>query len=92
MRRNTDDDTYLYIEVTTSSTPGGPCVSRYDATLYSHAVAKLSYGPQPALVQVSLLHKGGLAGGGAAAHADGVTRGLTGFVDQFIARIRDANR
>jgi hypothetical protein len=44
------------------------------------------------LVEVSLLHKGAIAGGAPAANADGVTRGVLDFVDQFTARIREVNK
>ena len=90
--RYSDDDTYLYINVITSSVSTGLCVSRYDAFLYTHTAAKLSYRDTPVLVQVSLLHKGGLAGGAPAAHAEGVVRGVTQYVVQFATRIRDANK
>ena len=90
--RNSDDDTYLYVNVNTASVSTGLCVSRYDAFLYTHTTAKLSYQGTPVLVQVSLLHKGGIAGGAPAAHADGVLRGVQEYVDQFATRIRDANK
>ena len=90
--RNSDEDTYLYINVNTASVSTGLCVSRYDAFLYTHTTAKLSYQGTPVLVQVSLLHKGGLAGGAPAAHAEGVLRGVQEYVDQFATRIRDANK
>ena len=90
--RNTDEDTYLYINVITSSVSTGLCVSRYDAFLYTHATAKLSYHDSPVLVQVLLLHKGGMAGGASAAHAAAVLGGLQEYVDQFLTRIRDANK
>ena len=90
--RNSDADTYVYVNVITATLSTGLCVSRYDAFLYTHTTAKLSYQETPVLVQVSLLHKGGLAGGAPAAHADGVLRGVQEFVDQFAARIRDANK
>ncbi len=70
----------------------GLCVSRYDAYLYTQTTAKLSYQDAPVLVQVQLLHKGGIAGGGAAAHAEGVLRGVTQHVDQFATQIREANK
>ena len=60
--------------------------------MYTHAAAKLSYGASTVLVQVSLLHDGGLAGGSASAHAAGVQKGLEGIVDQFASRIHDANK
>jgi hypothetical protein len=43
------------------------------------------------LLRVELLHQGGLSGGGPAAHADAVTKGLLDYVDQFVTRIRNAN-
>jgi hypothetical protein len=66
--------------------------SRYDVFLYTYTTAKLSYQETPVLVQVSLLHKGGIAGGAPAAHAEGVLRGEQEYVDQFSTRIRDANK
>jgi ribosomal protein S11 len=90
--RNSDEDTYVYVNVITTSLSTGFCVSRYDAFLYTHTTAKLSYQETPVLVQVSLLHKGGIAGGTAAAHAEGVLRGVQEYVDQFSTRIRDANK
>jgi hypothetical protein len=90
--RNSDEDTYVYVNVITSSMSTGLCVSRYDAFLYTHTTAKLSYQETPVLVQVSLLHRGGIAGGASAAHADGVLRGVQEYVDQFSTRIREANK
>ncbi|HEY2905175.1 MAG TPA: hypothetical protein VGJ29_04690, partial [Vicinamibacterales bacterium] len=91
VRRNSDEDTYIYVDILTSSLSTGVCVSRYDVFLYSHTTATLSYQRTPALVEVSLLHKGGIAGGAPAAHTDGVMRGIKENVDQFAARIRDAS-
>jgi hypothetical protein len=54
--------------------------------------ATLSYQVAPALVQVSLLHKGGLTGGAPAAHGEAVTGGVKQYVDEFGARIKAANR
>jgi len=90
--RNSDEDTYVYVNVITTSLATGLCVSRYDVFLYTHTTAKLSYQEKPVLVQVSLLHKGGIAGGSSAAHAEGVLRGVQEYVDQFSTRIRDANK
>jgi hypothetical protein len=70
----------------------GFCFSRYDVILYTNTTATLSFGAAPALVQVELLRSGGLAGGGAGDHAAAVMRNLTQYVDQFVARIRDANK
>jgi hypothetical protein len=92
VRRNSDEDTYVYVNVITASLSSGLCVSRYDAFLTTHTTATLSYQQTPVLVEVSLLHKGGIAGGAAAAHADGVLKGVLEYVDQFAARIRDANQ
>jgi len=92
VRKHTDDDTYLYINVTTDHEPGGLCVSRYDAGLYSMTTAKLTHQTRPALVEVALLRKGGLVGTDAPEHAATVTRGLLAYLEQFIAQIRAANR
>jgi hypothetical protein len=88
--RNSDDDTYMYVNINTSKVSTGLCVSRYDVTLYSHAAAPLSHTASPVLLQVELLHKGGIAGGAPAAHADGVVKSVLEYVDQFSARIRNA--
>jgi hypothetical protein len=90
--RDSDDDTYLYVNINTVTASAGLCVSRYDVTLYSHAEGKLSYTALPVLLQVELLHKGGLAGGGPAAHADGVMKGLLEYVGQFSTRIHNASQ
>jgi hypothetical protein len=91
VRRNSDEDTYLYVNVMTAPS-GGTCVSRYDAFLYTHATATLSYRDRPVLVQVSLMHRGGLASGVPPAHATTVTRGLEAYTDTFITQIRQANK
>lgn len=90
--RDSDEDTYLYVNIITSKLSTGLCVSRYDASLYTHTTAKLSYQTTPVLVRVSLLHKGGIAGGGAASHGEDVLRGVQEYVDQFTTRIRGANK
>jgi hypothetical protein len=90
--RDSDDDTYLYVNVNTVTASAALCVSRYDVTLYSHTAARLTHTASPVLLQVELLHKGGLAGGGPAAHADGVLKNVLEYVDQFSTRIRDANK
>ena len=91
VRRNSDDDTYVYANVISTSSAAG-CVSRYDAFLYTHATAKLAYHEQPVLVQVSLMHRGGIGATGVTGHAGAVLRGLEGYVDVFVAQIRDANK
>jgi hypothetical protein len=90
--RNTDEDTYLYVHVITAASTTGTCFSRYDAYVYSYTAAAMSYGSRPALVQVSLLHRGGLTASGVKGHGDAVLRALTQYVDQFGAQIRDANK
>ena len=92
VRRNSDEDSYVYINVMTNTLSNGTCVSRYDAFLYTHATANLSYRDQPVLVQVSLMHRGGLGSSAPAAHAAAVTRGLETYVDLFLTQIRDANK
>jgi hypothetical protein len=90
--RNTDEDTYVYVNIITTTASAGLCVSRYDVFLYTHTTTRLSYEDTPVLVQVELLHKGSLAGGGPAAHADSVLKGVQDYVDQFAARVRAANK
>jgi hypothetical protein len=92
VRRNSDEDSYVYVDIITTNLSTGLCVSRYDVFLYTHTTAKLSYQQAPVLVEVSLLHKGGIAGGAPAAHADSVLRGVMEYLDQFTMRIRDANK
>ena len=93
VRRNSDEDTYMYVQVlTTSVTSANLCVSRYDVFVYTHTTAKLSYQQAPVLVLVSLLHKGGIAGGAPATHTDAVLKGVKQYADQFATRIRGANK
>jgi hypothetical protein len=92
VKRNSDEDTYVYVNVMTSSVANGVCVSRYDAFLYTQGTAKLSYHDQPVLVQVSLMHRGGIGTSVPSAHPVAVTRGLEGFIDLFARQIRDANK
>jgi hypothetical protein len=92
VRRNSDEDTYVYVNVMTATGPNGLCVSRYDVSLTSHTTARLSYQQTPVLVEVSLLHKGGIAGGGPATHGADVLKAVLGYVDEFTARIKDASR
>ena len=54
--------------------------------------SKLSYQNSAVLVQVSLLHDGGIAGGAPAAHTEGVLKGVKGYVDQMVNRIASANK
>jgi len=90
--RNADTDVYLYVNVNTVSPAAGICVSRYDASLNTYITAKPPYQDQPALLQVVLVHEGGMASGGASGHGDGVIRTLKQYVDQFALRIRRASQ
>ena len=90
--RNTDEDTYLYVNVMTATMANGLCISRYDAYLYSHTTASLQYHAAPVLVDVSLMHKGNLAAGAAASHAEAVVKGVQDYAGQFATRIREANK
>jgi hypothetical protein len=93
VRKNSDDDTYLYVNVVTTTLSNGTCVTRYDAFLYTHATAKLTYRAQPVLVQVSLMHRWGIGGSSTpTAHAAMVVRGLENYVDLFVTQIHDANK
>ena len=92
VRRNSDDDTYVYVNIMTTSLPSGMCASRYDTFLYTHATAKLSYRDQPVLVQVSLMHRGGIGTSAPTAHSTAVVRGLEGYIDLFLTQVRGANK
>jgi hypothetical protein len=92
VRRNSDEDTYVYVNVMTTTVASGTCASRYDAFLYTHATANLSYRQQPVLVQVSLMHRGGIGTSAPVGHAAAVTRGLEGYIDLFVSQIHDANK
>jgi hypothetical protein len=90
--RNSDEDSYVYIRVVTAATTTGMCFSRYDAYLYSYTAATMSYGSRPALVQVSLLNRGGMSASGTKGHGEAVMRTITQYVDQIAAQIRTANK
>jgi hypothetical protein len=91
VRRNSDEDTYVYINIMTGSVGNATCLSRYDAFLYTHATTKLSYHDRPVLVQVLLMHRGGMGSSAAPAHPATVSRGLENFIGLFINQIRSAN-
>ena len=90
--RNSDDDTYMYVNINTAKASTGLCVSRYDVSIYSHAAARLPHTASSVPLQVELLHKGGIAGGAPAVHADGVTKSVLEYVDQFSTRIHNAGK
>lgn len=92
VRTNSDEDTYVYVNVMTTTVAAATCVSRYDAFLYTHATANLSYRDRPVLVQVSLMHRGGIGTSAPTAHAAAVIRGLEEYVGLFVTQIRDANK
>ena len=89
---NTDEDSYVYVNVITGSLSTGSCVSRFDVSVDTHTTARLSYTPSMVLVQVSLLHKGGMSATASAGHAATVIKGVSDYLDEFIARIKAANR
>ncbi len=91
VRRNSDDDTYLYVNIKTDHLPNGTCVSRYDASLYTHTTAKMSYGDRSVLVQVELMHRGGM-NNTSGQHAPAIIRALESDVDLFVIQIRTANQ
>jgi hypothetical protein len=92
VHRNSDDETYVYVNIKTSTVGEGICVSRYDVFLTTHTAATLPYQPSPVLVDVTLFHKGSLAGGSPGAQAESVQSGVITYVDQITARIREANK
>jgi hypothetical protein len=90
--RNADEDSYIYVQIMTTATPTGLCVSRYDVYLYTHTTTALSYQTNPVLVQVELLHKGGITGGSPNSHGEAVSRSVKQLVDEFASRIREASK
>ena len=92
VREQSDEDTYVYVRIITSSATGGLCVSRYDVFLYTHTNGPLPYQTAPLLLQVQLLHKAGLTGSAAATHGDAVLKNVKQFADEIAGRIRDANK
>jgi hypothetical protein len=92
VHRYQDQSPYVFVEISTSSVGNGLCVSRYDVTLTTHAMTTLSYQQTPVLAEITLLRDGGLTGGNPGVHAENVVHGLLQYVDQFITRIRDANK
>ena len=88
--RESDDDTYLYVNLGTVTTAAGLCVTRYDVTLYSHAAARLPHTPAAVPLQAELLHRGGLTGGTAAAHPDTVLKSVIEDVDTVATRLKAA--
>jgi hypothetical protein len=89
--KDTDEDTYVYVDIGTISVNPGLCISRYDISLITNTMAALSYQPRPVLVQVQLLHQGGMAGGAPTVHGDAVRKSVKQAVDDFVSRIRTAN-
>jgi hypothetical protein len=89
---NSDKDSYVYVQVMTTETPAGLCVSSYDVYLYTRTMATLAYQSSPVLVRVELLHNGGMTGGSPRTHGDAVGRSVKQLVDQVASRIRAAGR
>jgi len=87
------EDAYVLVSIATSKLPDGACVSRYDASLVSHADATFPYlKGTVAAVEVQLLHEGGMAGGSPSVHAATVMDALTKSVSHFVAQIRAAGK
>ncbi len=89
--KNSDEDTYVYVDIGTTNVNASLCVSRYDVYLFTNTMATLSYQSSPVPVQVQLLHEGGLAGGAPVPHGDSVRANVKRAVDQFVSRIRAAS-
>ena len=90
--RNADEDTYLYVDVMTASVSNGLCVSRFDASLFTHTTTALTHQARPLLVRVLLLHDGAMAGGAPKEHAANVMEGVVKRVAGFADRIRAAGQ
>jgi len=70
----------------------GFCVSRYDVYLFTNTMARLSYQASPVLVQVQLLHQGGLSGGAPAAHGEAVRKNVKQAAEEFASRIKAVSK
>jgi hypothetical protein len=90
--KDSDEDTYVYVDIGTTSASAGFCVSRYDVYLMTNTMARLSHQSAPVLVQVQLLHQGGLSGGAPAAHGEAVRKNVKQAADEFAARIKAASK
>jgi len=90
--RNGDEDTYLYVNVMTSTMSNGMCISRWDWSINSTTEATLSYQKRSLLAQVLLARKGGLSGSMPPTHGADVVRGMTDGLTQIASMIRDANK
>ena len=90
--RNGDEDTYLYVNIMTSTLPTGMCISRWDWSISSTTDATLSYQRSPLLAQVLLARKGGLSGSMPPTHAADLLRGMSDGLTQIATIIRDANK
>jgi len=88
--RESDEDTYLYVNVGTVTTSAGLCVTRYDVTLYSHSAGRLPHTPSAVPLQAELLHRGGLTGGNPATHADNVLKSVVEDVGTVATRVKAA--
>jgi hypothetical protein len=87
------EDAYVVVSIATSKLPDGACVSRYDASLVSHADATFPYlTGTVAAVEVQLLHEGGMAGGSPGTHASAVMDALKNSVTHFVAQVRAAGK
>jgi hypothetical protein len=88
-----NEDADVLVNVVTSRLSDGTCVSRYDASLVSHADANFPYlkGTVSA-VEVQLLHDGGMSGGSPAAHAASVMDGLAKSVSHFVSQIHPTGK
>jgi len=90
--RRADEATYVYVNIMTATMSNGVCVTRYDVSLLTNTTATLPYQQQPALVQVALLHKGGLAGSSTSEHAGAVLKYVTQFATEIATEIQRQNR
>jgi len=88
--RESDEDTYLYVNVGTVTTSAGLCVTRYDVTLYSHSAGRLPHTASAVPLQAELLHRGGLTGGNPATHADNVLKSVVEDVGTVATRLKAA--
>ena len=91
VRRNSDEDTYLYVNIITTAMPNGSCVRGRRVPLHARdregdLSPATSVGAGVAAAPWRHRRKRGRV------HAAAVSRGLEGYVDLFVTQIRDANK
>jgi hypothetical protein len=87
-----NEESYVLVSVVTSRLSDGTCVSRYDASLMAQADATFPYVKGLVMVEVPLMHEGGMAGGSPAVHSKAIMDALAKSVNSFVSQVKAANK